>query len=196
MRAPALVLATVSGLALLSALPKAEAVTLVESVGGVTDNTPCAVLIRPLNTTAYSANDLIANNVTAGSVQVPTCTVAREVGFGGAIPRFRLTTNVTTGWDGALLKVRFWTAAPTYTNGDNGAYAVATGAAGYMGKIIITLEQFGDGASGVGAPEVGSFIAFKLAAGQVIYWDIQETSGALTPISGQTFTLTPENMQD
>jgi hypothetical protein len=69
---------------------------------------------------------------------------------------------------------------------------VATGAAGYLGTMNGTLTQFGDGASGVLTPAAGSALWIKLASGTAVYWDLQYTaSGSLSPISGQTFTLTP-----
>lgn len=165
-----------------------------------TTNTPCGVLTRPADTNAYASGDLIASSTTAGSVVVPSCIVARfPAGASGPnsgiVTRFRLATNVTTGWGSAVITLNFWSAAPTYTNGDNGAYAVATGAAGYLGQVSVTLTQFGDGAAGQGAWAVGNFAALRTSVGQVIYWDMQ-VAATLTPISGQTFTLVPEELTD
>lgn len=168
----------------------------VGAVGGHTSN-PTSTLTRPANTTAYSQNDVISSNTTAGSVVVPSVTAARVAAGSFMVRRVRLTTNVTTGWSAASLAVRLWTAAPTYTNGDNGAYAVATGAAGYLGSFTVSLEQFADGASGQGSPAIGGDLGIKLPAGQLVYWDLQLVSTAgVTPISGQTFTLTLELYQD
>jgi hypothetical protein len=87
--------------------------------------------------------------------------------------------------------------APTYTNGDGNTYAVATGASGFLGAFNIALSQFGDGASGVAAAAVGSEVGIALSSGQSVYWDIQYSgSSSLTPISGQTFTLTAEDFQN
>jgi hypothetical protein len=150
---------------------------------------PTSVLTRPANTTAYAQNDLIAGNVTAGSIVVPSLAWPKRQGAGAKLSRLRLLTNATTGW-GKTLTARLWSAAPTYTNGDNGAYAVATGAAGYLGKADFTLSQWADGAvdSVVLSPEM----RLQLAAA-LVYWDLQLTDAAgATPISGQTFTLTAE----
>jgi hypothetical protein len=153
---------------------------------------PTSVLTRPADTSAYAQNDLIASSTTAGSVVVPSFAIANTAG-GAAIHRLQLATNKTSGWDGVVLRVRLWTTAPTYTNGDNGAWAVATGAAGALGSFDITLAQYADGASGRGIPAVGTVIHVKLASGTSIFWDVQYTSAAaLTPASGQTFTLTAE----
>ena len=119
------------------------------SVGGNTAN-PTATLTRPANTTAYAQNNLVASNTTAGSAVVPSISVARIAAGSCYIRRIRLLTNATSGWGGVTLSVSFWAAAPTYTYGDGGAYAVATGAANYLGSCVVTLNQFGDGASGIG----------------------------------------------
>lgn len=165
-------------------------------VGGTTAN-PTSTLTRPADTTAYALNDLIASSTTAGSVVVPSFTATRVAAGSGTIPRVRLYSNVTTGWDAATVTIRLWSAAPTYTNGDNGAYAVATGAAGYLASFPVTLNQVADGAYGVAAPAVGNALSFKLTSGTSIFWDLQLTTIAgNTPISAQTFTLIPEILQD
>lgn len=153
---------------------------------------PTSVLTRPSDTNAYAQNDFLGSSVTAGSVVVPSFAIANSAG-GASIPRVRLSTNKASGWDTVVLRVRLWTAAPTYTNGDNGAYAVATGGAGLIGVYDVTLSQFGDAASGQGSVGVGTAAFLKLAAGTSVFWDIQYTgSASLTPASGQTFTITPE----
>jgi hypothetical protein len=161
---------------------------------GVTSN-PSSPLTRPADTTAYAANDLIASNTTAGSVVVPSFTAMRVAAGGASIAKLRLLSNHTANLGSVGVKVRLWSAAPTYTNGDNGAYAVATGAAGHLGTFTGTFEQFGDGASAALVPDAGSFDSIKLAAGQLIYWDLQTTT-AFTPQSGKTFTLVPQVLQD
>lgn len=167
-------------------------------IGGNTVNPP-SVLTRPADTAVYAANDLVANSTTAGSVVVPSFTAMRVaangVVQGATIPKLLLLSNHTTGLSGIGVAVRLWSAAPTYTNGDNGAYAVATGGAGYLGKYTGTFEQFGDGAAAELIPVTGPFEAIKLASGQLIYWDLQVT-GAPTPQSGKTFTLVPQILQD
>lgn len=155
------------------------------------NSNPTSVLTRPNNTSTYAQNNLVASNATAGSVVVPSFGLVRA---GGIIPRVRLSTNVTTGWGAAPFTITLWALAPTYTNGDRGAYAVATGAANFVAQYNVVLSQFADGAAGVGAITVGNFATVQLYQGRtVLYWDIQYTGAAtLTPIALQTFTLTPE----
>ncbi len=152
--------------------------------------TPPSILTRPSDTNAYAQNDLIATSTAAGSVVVPYIQLGGKGSGNLLLRRFKLYTNVTTGWDAATFSVRFWSAAPTYTNGDNGAYVVATGSASYQGKSVVVLSQFADGAVGIGTSFEGSDINFLMNDNGKIYWDLQYTSsGALSPISGQTITM-------
>lgn len=175
------------------AAPVTSTAPLAVSAGSsATVTNPSSTLTRPANTTAYAANQLVGNNVTAGSVTVPSVAIVNTAG-GALIPRVRLTTNKTSGWDQVTIRVRLWTAAPTYTNGDGAAYVPATGAAALLGSYDVLLTQFGDGANGVGAPAVGNAVMVKLASGTALFWDMQYVgTAALTPASGQTFTLTAE----
>jgi len=153
---------------------------------------PGSLLTRPNNATAYAQNALVASNTAAGSVVVPFIALSSATA-NGVIPRVRLTTNKTTGWDGVALRVRLWAVAPTYTNGDGGAYAVATGAANLLGQYDLTLTQLGDGATGIGVPAIGTAVWVKLSTGTSVFWDVQYTgSAALTPAANQTFNLVAE----
>lgn len=167
----------------------------VNKVVGLISN-PSSVLTRPNDTTPYAANDAISSHTTAGSVTVPSATVTRNPAGSAMIRRFRFYTNVTTGWGSVVIRLRFWKAAPTYSAGDNAAYAVATGAAHYLGQSDVTLTQLADGAVGIGVPSVGGELAIALASGQAIYWDMQIITGTPTPAALQTFTLIPEVYQN
>lgn len=162
-------------------------------IGGITTN-PTSTFTRPADIIPYSINDFIANIITAGSVNIPALSLARVALGSFQIDRLRLTTNHTTGLSGISVRVRLWTAQPTYVNGDNGTYAIATGAAGYLGSFTGAFEQFADGATSLLLPDAGS-PCVDLTSGQVGFWDIQ-TLAAFTPQSGKTFTLIPEVKQD
>lgn len=178
------------GVSSLPALPTGgNTIGTVTAPLAATITNPAVAVTRPANTTNYAQNNLIASSTTAGSVVVPSFSVANS---GAAIPRVRLTTNKTSGWDGVIIRVRLWQSAPTYTNGDGGAYAVATNAFGLLGVFDVTLNQFGDGASGIAAPNNGTAAWIKVP-GTSVFWDLQYTgTAALTPASGQTLTLTTE----
>lgn len=158
---------------------------------------PVSVLTRTGggDVTAYSINDLVASALSAGSVVVPSATLTRVAAGGATIPKIILLSNHTTGLANVSVTVRLWSAAPTYTNGDNGAYAVATGTAGFLGKFTGTFEQNGDGAAAELVPYAGSTCTLKLASGSTVYWDLQ-TNTAFTPQSGKTFTAVMQVYQD
>lgn len=157
--------------------------------------TPSSTLTRPADTTAYAVGDLIGSSTTAGSVVVPSFTATPTSAGAGTIWRFRLFSNKTSGMGAVVFKIDLWTTAPTFTNGDNGAYAVATGAAVWLGSVTIALTQAADGAYGVAIPDVGQGVNFALASGTTIFWSMQ-TNTVFTPASSQTFTLVPEIRQD
>ena len=131
---------------------------------------------------------MVANNVTAGFV-VPSFAIATSAG-GAIIPRVRVITSATSGWNNVQLSINLWTVAPTYTNGDNGAYA-PTGAANWLANYIVALTQFNDGAVGGGGLTGSSELSIKLGSGTTVYTDIQILTAA-TPASGQTFNIIPE----
>jgi hypothetical protein len=157
-------------------------------------STPQSTLTRPSNTTAYAGTfatpQLIASNTTNTSIAVSSFSILTSGGYAG-IPRCNLTTNVTTGWGSVFVVVTIFTAAPTYTNGDGGTYAVATGSSKVRAQYSGSFTQQGDGAFCNMVPIVGSIPVIHPDSGALLYWDIQIQSSA-TPISGQTFTLTPE----
>lgn len=182
-----------AGIGITSTVALAAGTAFIGSIGGVTAN-PSQTFTRPADTTAYAANDLVANATAAGSVAYGTIAAARISGGSFQIDRLRLTTNHTTGLASKNVRVRLWTAAPTYTNGDNGGYVVATGAAGYLGSYTGAFEQFADGATAILSPDVASVVG-KLSASANIFWDIQ-TLDIFTPQSAKTFTLFVEAQQD
>lgn len=167
-----------------------------ETVSSFTATPTSTVLTRPADTTAYAVGDLVASSTTAGSVVVQSFIAARYATGSGSLRRVRLYTSATSGMASIGLKINFWSAAPVYTNGDNGAYVVTTGAANFLGSATITsFNQFSDGAVAVAVPDNGAEINFALASGQTVYWDLQTTT-ALTPGNAQTFTLVPEILQN
>jgi hypothetical protein len=159
--------------------------------------TPTSTLTRPANTTAYTAGDVISSNTTAASAVVPSFTAAGGSAGSGSIISFILTTNKTSGMGGLGFAIDLWSAAPTYTNGDNGVYQpMATGAANWLGSAsFTTTTQATDGAYAVGVPDAVGAIDFALASGTAIYWTLT-TQAAFTPASGQTFTLTARVQQN
>lgn len=145
-----------------------------------------STLTRPSNTTAYAQNDLIADTTTAGNIVVPSFTVPRNGMF---FRRCRLHTDKTSGMGSFQGYIEFWTSAPTFTNGDNGAYAVATGADYWIGQVTLDImTQVADGAYSAGAvPNTGQELLLRSGP---VYWSLKEADASgFTPASAQTFTL-------
>lgn len=162
----------------------------------ITTATASGALTRPADAVAYAASDLVANNTVAASVVVPAVTVARVAAGSGLIRSALLKSNHTAGLDAINFTVDLWTAAPTFTNGDNGAYAVATNGDKWLGSLSGTFRQFADGASAMCAVDSGlPEIAFKLASGTDIFWTLR-TNAAFTPQSAKTFNLVPSVLPD
>ena len=166
--------------------------TTVAEVAGVQSN-PTSSLTLPATTTAYAAGNLVANSATAGSISVPGLTLTNS---GAIIPRLRLSTNdaTSTGWGGVQVQVDLWSAAPTFVNGDRGAFALASGAASHLGAYSGTMSAVGgDGAYAELSPVVGSVSAPKLAV-PTIYWTLQAVSATGVTGASKTFTLTAETL--
>jgi hypothetical protein len=153
---------------------------------------PSASFTRPNDTTAYSIGDLVANSTTAGSVVPMSFTV------GSAVGSFRLTrvrlSKTGTATTGATFRVHLYqSAAPTFANGDNGAWS-SNSAANWLGNIdVSSMLAFSDGASGTGSPAAGSELFIKTSAGNTIY-AVLAALGAYTPTAQEVFSLMLEEL--
>lgn len=160
-----------------------------------------ATFNRPANTTAYASGQLIANSTTAGSVVPLNLTAARIATGSFTIARLRLR-KTGSSIAGASFRVHLFSVAPTVANGDGGILS-ASGSASYLGRYDVVMDQaFTDGAIGIGNPITGLLteggvaqVPVKLASGQSIFALI-EARGAYTPVSGETFTLALDVLQD
>lgn len=151
-------------------------------------------LSRPADTNIYASGDLVADNVTAGSVTPFSFAGAvRAVGGVARIERVRMLKS-SAGLTNAQFRVHFFNAAPqSLQAGDNGVLSCAK--AGYVGFADVTLTQaFTDGAQGSGVPSTFTPITYKIAVGTTLYALI-EARGAYTPVSGETLQLQIENFR-
>ena len=155
---------------------------------------PSASFTRPANTTTYAVGNLVANSTTAGSVSPLSLTAGRVSGGSFMIRRVKLHKSGATTTN-ASFRVHFFRSAPSVSAGDGAANAM-TGAANYLGACDVVIAQaFSDGAAGFGVPNTGSDITIKLASGTTIY-ALVEAMGAYAPASGETITLTLEDLQN
>jgi hypothetical protein len=157
---------------------------------------PSATFTRPADVNAYTAGDLIANSVTAGSV------VPMRFDMGNSFPQaqFRLTrarlfkSSVTVGALAAF-RLHLYQGLPVVTNGDNGAY-LTTQAANWIGNVDVaasTMFAFSDGAAGNGAAAAGSEILLRATAAGPVY-GLLVALAAYVPTSAETFTVTLEEL--
>jgi hypothetical protein len=162
------------------------------AVGGATTN-PSANFTRPTDTTPYASGDLVANNVTAGSVTPLSWTVARVAAGSGMVRRARVKKSGTTVTN-AQFRLHLYAASPTVTNGDNGVWLSTQSS--YLGSFDVTVDKvFSDAAEGNGAPLIGSEVNFALASGQTIY-GLLEARAAYTPANAEVFTVELEVLQN
>lgn len=140
---------------------------------------------RPADTTAYASGDLVANSTTAGSV-VPMAfgDITRGPGLSSRVRRVRLVKSAASVTN-ASFRLHLFNVLPTVTSGDNAAIVIATGSAGYVGHVDITIAQtFTDGAADQATTEMN-------IASQAI-WGLLEARGAYTPTSAEVFAVTLE----
>jgi hypothetical protein len=164
------------------------------------------VLTLTSSTTAYSSGQLIASSATAGSIVVPSLTIATS-GGGFQISRVRLSTNdsLSTSWPlGTQVQVDLWTAAPTVTTSASGTYtlggdrlawysSIATGSAGHIASYSCTFSPFaGDGFYSECAPLIGNAPAAKLASGTSVFVTIIDLTASGTTTASKTMTVTAE----
>ena len=156
-----------------------------------------ATLTRPANTTAYTANTIVANNATAGSVVPITLAVARSNDKTVMIRRLRLKVN-DTAWLNAVVRVHLYKDSPTFAVGDGGNWISGTTESTYIGYADIVLDrQFSDPfVKGFGVPAVGSEWNVEPSAGTQNIFAVLETRSAVTPGSAKTFTLAAECHQN
>lgn len=162
--------------------------------GAITN--PTSTLTVPATTTAYTAGQLIASSATAGSVVVPSFAIANSAG-GAIITRLRLTSNdaTSTAWGAQQIQIDLWSAAPTFTNGDRGAFAVATGAAGHLASFSCTMSaELGDGLYSECTPLFGTSAIIKLASGTSAFWTLKATTGSGVTGASKVFTVAAEEL--
>lgn len=154
---------------------------------------PSSNFTRPADTTAYASGDLVANSTTAGSVTPLSWVIARSDTGSVFIRRFKLSKTNTT-ITSASFRLHLYTASPTVTNGDNGAWLSTE--SGYLGSLDITVDKvFSASSAGYGVPQNGYEINAALASGLTIY-GLLEARAAYTPANAEVLTVSLEAWQN
>src|SRR4249919_675399 len=147
-----------------------------------------ASFTRPADTTAYAANDLVANSTTAGSVVAMTLNAGSAAGIPTRIRRVRLYGDKADATNFNFRVHLFNVLAITCANGDNGAFSVNK-AANYLGQVDITTGQlFTDGAMGSATCDILNPLGTT--------YPLLEAKAAYTPDSAMIFTLALEVDQE
>ena len=156
---------------------------------------PSASFTRPANTTAYASGNLVANSTVAGSVVPLAFILGNSFGVGSfRLTRARISKTGTTATN-ANFRLHLYQASPVLANGDGGAWSTSQ-AANWLGNMdVTTMLAFTDGCTGTGSAAAGSEMFIRTSAGATIYGLI-EAKAAYTPISGEVFTVTIEEVDD
>ena len=158
---------------------------------------PFSTLNLTSTTTAYGIGTLIANNAAAGQVSLPTIQLSSQ--FASAeIARVRLSSNdpLSTAWPGQTVQIDFWSQQPTWTNGDRGAWQVASGSGYHVASFLCVFGALqGDGVFCEGVPNLGSQVTVRVPTGTVLYWSAEAITGSGVVTASKSMTLTAEMVQ-
>lgn len=155
---------------------------------------PIATFARPGNTTQYAQNELIADSATAADVTRLRWNVEPCKGSGKIVAVRVFTDNEAV--TAAIYNVHIFRADPGVpTNGDNGAYSVAS-----VRDLIATVACNMSSGSTVSSTDKMQRFALSTPAvftakdpGSALYGFISSgTSGTYTPLSGEIFEITLE----
>jgi hypothetical protein len=154
-------------------------------------------LTRPANTTAYTANDAISDNGTAGSVTAKSITVSDVNDDTVTLERMRLVST-DTGIQGKSVRAFLYNSDPTANSGvqagDNTAFSNKM--AGFIGSMSGTFRTFSDGAVAVLVPDEGSRIICAPGTGaRTVWWQLQALDAFTPSANSTTFTPTLEGFQ-
>lgn len=147
-----------------------------------------SAITRPADVTAYAAGDLIANSTTVGSVTPFSWTGATLTGSGGSGIITDLIVDV--GGSNVLLgRAHFFRAAPTVTNGDNGALLITSwDADAYIGYIDFATDMSLNGGQ---AAYASSSVTYSLPSGDTIF-GLLEARGTWTPPNAGAIRIKPK----
>jgi hypothetical protein len=152
--------------------------------------TGSGILIRPANTTAYSANDSVSDNATAGSVTALPVTVSDTNDDPVNIIEILLDTT-DTGFANVAVTVHVFNSDPTASSGvvggDNAAWSQKK--AGWAGSFSGTMKGFSDGARGVLIPDGPTVKLMNVSsAGKIVWWQLQVLAAATPSANSTVFT--------
>jgi hypothetical protein len=158
---------------------------------------PAYTITRPSSTTAYTANDALADNATAGSVTPCSWTVGATADKLVGITGGRIKTNdAVLGASGVAYRLWLFSSSPTVAAGDNAAYTNSTTT--LVGTMVGTMRATGFGGFGRLTPEDdGSPMYGAPASGTTTLYGLLQiltTTAAVTASTTVTVTLECQQM--
>lgn len=151
---------------------------------------------RPADATAYTAGDLVANNVTAGSVVPLNIPVPAMLRSSGAVINSAVLKKSANGFTNAAFRLHFFSVSPVVAGGDNAAMDVGPQADNWLGALEGIMIVRGSGGS------LGRLVPIPLVTATMISWGdiiippgltnifgLIEARAAYTPTSAEVFTL-------
>lgn len=146
-------------------------------------------MIRPANATAYSINDSISNNATAGSVTAIPVTISDTNDQPVELEEILVqTTDTGPGTSSAVIRVHVFNSDPTASSGvvggDNAAWSNKQ--AGWVGSFSGTMTLFSDGSRGKLSPDAGTVLITKPGTGVKTLWIQYQTLSVFTPSANST----------
>ena len=147
-----------------------------------------ASFTRPNDTTAYAANDLVANSTTAGSVVPMSFIAPRGAGKAFNVRGIKIQKSGTTPTNGNF-HLRLYGSSPTCTNGDNGAWL--TTLSDYIGKVeSVIVEAFSNGCAVVDSLSESADVHFRMPNESSVIYGLLVADAAYTPAANEVFTVT------
>lgn len=153
--------------------------------------TSSASVTRPANTDAYASGDEISNSTTAGSANPLVFSGLTENMFGtGKILNAKITAS-GQGFTGEI-RLYLFNDEPTMS-GDNSPYAIQSADApnflGFIGFASAFLSPTGSQVSVQFNSSTTHVVVSKDRDGSNPIYGVLVANGAITPTSGQTFTV-------
>lgn len=151
--------------------------------------------VRPANTTAYTAGDLVANDVDAADVVPLKFSVAR-LGSGRGIVRRIILFKDDETTTAAAFNLHLFSESPAVNNGDNGAFQPTT-VQNYLGTVAIDMSTGAvasatDLAKG-GAPAAEINFDLRVVGDRERrLYGLLEATGAYAPSASELFEVTLE----
>jgi hypothetical protein len=156
-----------------------------------------SAVTRPANVTAYTANDAVSNNATAGSVTAISFTLSDLNDDPISLERVRILST-DTGVQAKSFRIWLFSSDPTASSGvsggDNAAFSQKQ--AGFIGTMSGVFRTFSDGSGAVCVPDEGSRIITTPTSGAKTVFGLLQTLSDFTPSANSTtFTATIEGFQ-